>query len=78
MKVKVEEYSEEVDDYVEVEYEILGKYKYIGESDEFACINGKVYLCTDDEDDYFRVIDETNEPYVYNKKDFVKVEDDEE
>ena len=44
------------------------KLKYIGESfgvDELT--NGKVYEATIEDEDYYRVIDDSNEDYLYSK-----------
>jgi hypothetical protein len=72
MKIKV--YQSAEDKYIEME--VIGRYKYIGDSDELGCINGKVYNCVGiDEDGSLRIVDETDEDYLYNKDNFELVED---
>ncbi len=72
MKVKV--YQCVTDEYVEME--VLARYKYVGETDELSCINGKIYNCVGiEEDGSLRIVDETNEDYLYNKDNFELIED---
>jgi len=76
MKIKVEEYSIEKDDYIEIEYEILARYKYIGKTDKLGCINGKIYNCVGyEEDGSLKIVDEEKEPYLYSADNFKLVED---
>ena len=57
-----------IDDYMKV--------KYIGEiSHPLELINGKVYECLGNEDGMYRVIDETDEDYLYPEEEFIVVED---
>ena len=52
------------------------KVKYIGEiSHPLELINGKVYECLGKEYGMYRVIDETDEDYLYPKEEFIVVED---
>lgn len=52
------------------------KVKYIGEiSDPLELINGKVYECLGNEYGMFRVIDETDEDYLYPEEEFIIVEE---
>ena len=52
------------------------KVKYIGErSSRLSLINGKIYECLGREYDSFRVIDETDEDYLYPVEDFEIVEE---
>lgn len=52
------------------------KVKYIGEiSHQLELINGKVYERLGEEGPFYRVIDETNEDYLYPKEEFIVVED---
>ena len=48
--------------------------KYIGKSDPMELINGKVYECLGQEHECFRVIDETDEDYLYPVDEFEIVE----
>ena len=53
------------------EIPILYKAKYIGSSSPLGCINGNIYNITSDLDDiFYEVIDETQQTYMYLKKDF--------
>ena len=52
------------------------KVKYIGEiSHPLELINGKIYECLGKEYGMYRVIDETDEDYLYPKEEFIVVED---
>ncbi len=52
------------------------KVRYIGKiSDPMELISGKVYKCLGKEKDRYRVIDETNEDYLYPVEEFEIVED---
>lgn len=60
-----------------IEMEVLARYKYIGKSDAFRFINGKIYDCVGYRDEK-RVIlvDETGEDYTYILDgNFVLIED---
>ena len=59
-----------------IDMEVLDRYKYIGETDELEFINGKIYNCVGYEDDMARIVDETQEDYLYSLDNFVKVEED--
>ena len=51
------------------------KVKYIGSvSDPMELIQGKIYDCIGIEKDWFRVIDETDEDYLYPPEEFEIVE----
>lgn len=53
------------------------KVKYIGNvSDPLELINGKVYDCLGVEKDWYRIIDETGEDYLYPSEEFEIVEAD--
>ena len=52
------------------------KGKYIGESDPFYCINGKIYDILGEDNDMYIVVDEIGEGYLYEKEDFEIVEED--
>lgn len=76
--VKYEEYSSEKDCYEIVEKEVIGRYKYIGESDKLSCINGEIYDCVDkDEYGNICIVDETGEAYLYLISDFELVDEEE-
>ena len=56
------------------EYEEPKKMKYTGESNEFYCINGKIYECIGEEDDgMLRIVDESGEDYLYPSDYFEEV-----
>lgn len=52
------------------------KAKYIGESAPFELLNGKVYevLEVDEEEGWYRVVDETGEDYLFTPDSFEVVE----
>ena len=51
------------------------KVKYIGENgSELSVLKGKVYECLGKEKTWYRVVDETNEDYLYPIEDFEVVE----
>ena len=52
------------------------KVKYIGSiSDPMELISGKIYECIGIEKDWYRVIDETDEDYLYPPNEFEIVEE---
>ncbi|MDY4079815.1 MAG: hypothetical protein SOY42_13715 [Clostridium sp.] len=51
------------------------KVKYIGETDPATFINGKIYEVISIEQKWYRIIDETNEDYLYPPDKFEIVED---
>lgn len=52
------------------------KVRYIGDnSSPLSLITGKIYTCIGQEYDRYRVIDETNEDYLYPIEDFEIVEE---
>lgn len=72
MKRKV--YQSEKDEYIEME--ILAKYKYIKDSWGISLTKNKIYDCVGyDEDGSLRIVDDTNEDYLYNPKEFELVKD---
>ena len=48
--------------------------KYIGKSDRFGCINGNIYEVVAEEKNFYRVVDELGEDYLYLKKNFTVAE----
>ncbi len=78
MKRKIEVYDATIDDYKEIEVNVIAQYKYIGR--ELASAEkGKIYDCigiidNDSKKVELRIIDEDNEPYIYNANDFELVE----
>lgn len=50
------------------------KVKYLGESDPLELINGKVYDVISVEKDWYRLVDETGEDYLYPPQAFEVVE----
>lgn len=53
------------------------KVKYIGESDPLCLINGKVYEVLSIEYGYYRIVDETDDDYLYDTDLFEVVEEGE-
>ena len=52
------------------------KVKYIGENgSRFSVLNGKIYECIGKERDRDRVIDETDEDYLYPASEFEVIEE---
>ncbi len=52
------------------------KVKYVGlEVDPLGVISGKIYDCLGIEKEWYRIIDETGEDYLYPPKDFEIIED---
>lgn len=54
------------------------KARYIGKSDEFYCINGKVYEVVGEAHGMLKVIDESGEDYLYSPEMFEVIKEDEE
>ena len=52
------------------------KVRFIGNSDPLAVLNGKVYNVESIECGWYRIIDETNEDYLYPARAFEIVESD--
>lgn len=50
------------------------KVKYIGETDPLYCENGKVYEVLAIENGYYRIVDETEDDYLYPPEEFEIVE----
>jgi hypothetical protein len=48
--------------------------KYVGESSPIGLINGKYYEVLSIEDDWYRIIDETDEDYLYPPEAFDIIE----
>lgn len=53
------------------------KVKYLGESDPLGLINGKVYEVLSIEYGYYRIVDETDEDFLYDTDLFEVVEEGE-
>ena len=53
------------------------KVKYLGESDPLCLINGKVYEVLSIEYGYYRIVDETDDDYLYDTDLFEVVEEGE-
>ena len=51
------------------------KVKYLGESDPLELIKGKTYEVVSIEKDWYRIIDETGDDYLYPPQAFEKVEE---
>ena len=57
-------YQSETDQ--EIEMEVIGLLKYVGNSILMSLTDGKVYACVGiDELDYFRIVDDSGEDYMY-------------
>lgn len=50
--------------------------KYVGKTDSLELINGKTYNCISIEKDWYRVIDESGEDYLYPPDEFVIVKEE--
>lgn len=74
MKIKV--YQSKDNKYIDME--VVAQYKYVGETDELSFINGKIYNCVgyDEKNKMARLVDETNEDYLYSLEDFVLVKNE--
>lgn len=51
------------------------KVKYLGESDPLELIHGKIYEVLSIEEGEYRIVDETEEDYLYPPEDFEIVEE---
>lgn len=69
--MKVDVYKSELDDYIEMD--LLGKYKYIGETfyNGFDLTKGYIYDRVGSEDE-FRIVDDTGEDHLYLADNFEK------
>lgn len=47
------------------------KKKYIGKTDKFSLINGKIYEILDVSRGWYRIVDESGEDYLYPSEFFV-------
>lgn len=54
------------------------KVKFLGESDPLELLNDKIYevIEVDEESGWYRIVDETNDDYLFPPEDFEIVEDD--
>ena len=67
----IDVYQSVIDKYVKMP--VYGKYKYIGESDELACIKNNIYYRVLPINE-FRIVDESGEDYLYEESDFELIE----
>lgn len=51
------------------------KVRYIGKTEFLMLTNGKIYEVLSIEKDWYRVVDDTGEDYLYPPEDFVIVEE---
>lgn len=51
------------------------KVKYLGDSDPLALLNGKIYDVISVEREWYRIVDETEEDYLYPPGAFEIIED---
>ena len=59
-------------------YQMGKKVRYLGESDPLTLLNGKTYeVIEEDEEGYYRIIDETGDDYLYDTDAFEVVEEGE-
>ncbi len=66
MKTIIPKYNEEGSKIVgEQEVEVIGQVKYIGDTDELSFINNKIYNVIEIFGNSVRVVDETEEDYLY-------------
>ena len=52
------------------------KVKYLGETSPLELIHGKVYEVLSIEGEWYRIVDETDEDYLYPPEDFEVIEPD--
>lgn len=64
-------YQSETDSYIKMK--VLGKYKFIGDEGNIDLVKGKIYFRVEPENE-FRIVDDSEEDYLYNEDDFEKVE----
>lgn len=64
-------YQSETDTYIDMK--VIGKYKYIGDDEDVDFIKGKIYYRVEP-DDEFRIVDETEEDYLYSDEFFEEIE----
>ena len=50
------------------------KVRYLGESDPLCLLNNKIYNVISVEEDWYRIVDETGEDYLYPPEGFEIVE----
>lgn len=48
--------------------------RFVGKSDEFCCINGRVYDMIGETHGYWRIVDESGEDYLYSPEVFEVVD----
>ena len=53
------------------------KVRYIGKSDDFYCINGKIYEMVGESHGYWKIVDESGEDYLYDPSVFEKLSEEE-
>ena len=56
------------------EMKVIGKYKYISDTENTDLLKGKIYYRVEPENE-FRIVDDSDEAYLYLSDDFVRIED---
>ena len=74
MNMKIKVYQSETDSYKEME--VIAIYKYTGNDGGISLTNGKIYNCVgyDEELDMIRIVDNTEEDYLFIKDNFELIE----
>ncbi len=70
---KIKVYQSATDEYIEME--VLAKFKYIGETKTLAFTKNKIYDCVGFENGELRIVDDTNEDYLFLPDNFELIED---
>lgn len=65
--MKIQVYQSEEDRCVDMD--VIGKYKFIGNSDGLSLVQGKEYYRVGNQDE-FRIVDESYGDFIYAKEDF--------
>ncbi|WP_322630904.1 hypothetical protein [Aedoeadaptatus coxii] len=61
---KVEVYQSETNSMLLMDY--IGSVKYVGKDDPLSFTNGKTYIIVRDKDQNLKVVDDTEEDYIYD------------
>ena len=65
--MKIQVYQSEEDRCVDMD--VIGKYKFIGNSDGLSLVQGKEYYRVGNQNE-FRIVDESYGDYLYTREDF--------
>ncbi len=70
---KIKVYQSATDEHIEME--VLARFKYIGETKNLAFTKNKIYDCVGFENGELRIVDDTNEDYLFLPDNFELIED---